>query len=370
MVVLALLFSDGSVESSSMNNEVEIIHRDPDVYRIVVPFEGPGVNGTNCYVVVDEGEALVVDSGAPGDVQFEAMDGALDALGVDRSKASFFLTHFHTDHSGLLDRIAPPESTVYVNARDVEHMVRLLSEEYRNELFERLRTEGVPSDELELFRRHIVTLTSFDPGKHRVVEVSEGDEVVCGRWHFRVLETPGHTVGHQSLLEPDSGVLFGGDAILFAISPSVDFSLHGSDGLQRYLDSLDKLISSSARLLCHSHGEILDGWRDRAEWVKRHRIKRLDDAFSAVAAERGSTGYAAVRRIRWNVPFDSWEEISLTQRWCIIGEGLGYLDHLVFLGQARREMGADGLFRYYAEGKGVLEPGSVPSVEGRTVCCL
>lgn len=353
-----------------MNTKPEIIHQDPDVYRIVVPFDGPGVRGTNCYVVVDGDESLVIDSGAPGDLQFSVMSDALRELGIDRTKTSFFLTHFHTDHSGLLDRIAPPESTVYVNARDVEHMIRLLGEEYRNDLFERLGAEGVPREELELYRRHIVTLTSFDPGRHRLVEVVEGDEITCGQWRFRVIETPGHTIGHQSLLEPEAGVLFGGDAILFAISPSVDFSLHGSDGLQRYLDSLDKLISSPARLLCHSHGEILDGWRERAEWVKEHRIKRLDDAFSAVAAEQGSSGYAAVRRIRWNVPFDSWEEISLTQRWCIIGEGLGYLDHLVFLGQVNRELDADGIFRYRAKGEGVLEAGGAPSVEGRTVCRL
>lgn len=351
-----------------MNNTPELIHRNPDVYRVVVPFDGPGIEGTNCYVVVDGKDALVIDAGAPGQAAYAAMDGALRKIGVDRSRAGFFLTHFHTDHSGLLDRIAPPEATVYVNARDVSHLQRLGTEEYRNDLFGRLSAEGVPSAELGLYRRHIGSLASFDVAAHRLAEVAEGDEIACGRWRFRVMETPGHTVGHQSLFHDGSGILFGGDAVLFAISPSVDFSLRGSDGLQRYLDSLDKLISTPATLLCHSHGELQPEWRERAQWIKAHRVKRLEDAFAAVVAEEGTSGYEAVRRIRWNVPFDSWEEISLTQRWCIIGEGLGYLDHLVFLGRVRRS--GDGAYRYSAIDGAAFGGGAVSSEEGRTLCWL
>lgn len=353
-----------------MENRIRHIHRDPDVFEVVVPFEAPGIAGTNCYIVKDGEESLVVDAGAPGDRAEAVMRRAFAEAQVDPSRASFFLTHFHTDHSGLLDRIAPPEAPVYVNARDVEHMLRLRGEDYRSELFGRLAQEGVPEEELGLYREHTVSFESFDVARHRLVRVADGDELSCGRWRFRVVETPGHTVGHQSLLQPDSGILFGGDSVLFVISPSVDFSPYGPDGLQKYLDTLDKLISLPATVLFHSHGDLLDGWRERAEWIKRHRVKRLEDAFRSIASRQGCTGYEAVRGISWNVPFDSWEEISLTQRWCIVGEGLGYLDHLVFLGQAEREAGHDGLLRYRTVGSGVFDPEDVHFSEGRTHCEL
>lgn len=354
-----------------MNSLTELVHESPDVYRVIVPFDGPGIAGTNCYIVRDGDETLVVDAGAPGDGACAVMRAAFEETGVDPARASFFLTHFHTDHSGLLDRIAPPEAAVFVNLVDFDHMLRSRTEVYRDELFDRMRAEGMPASELAAHRAHLSSLTAFDPSLHDVRFVSDGDTISCGRWRFAVLETPGHTVGHQSLVHPESGIVFGGDAVLFVISSSVDFVPRGAQGLQTYLDSLDRLIACPEGPLLHSHGDIRPAWRERAVWLKEHRIERLEDAFRAAAVHDGSTGYEIVRRIRWNVPFDAWEDISLMQRWAIVGEGLGYVDHLVSLGQVRREADADGTYRYFVHsGCAACGDREVHRREGRAHCLL
>lgn len=346
---------------------IEQINTSPDVYRVVVPCAGPGIDGMNCYVVRDGGESLVVDTGPATQDAFEVLDAALDELDVDRATAGFFLTHFHTDHAGLVDRVVPPGARVYANEADLDHMRRLGTDAYRADLFERLRAEGVPERELGAFAELTRGLACYNVPHHNETFVEDGDVVSCGRWDFTVVGTPGHTVGHQALFQPDSGILFGGDLVLFAITSSVDFSPHGTDGLGCYLNSLEKVRRLPVRLLCHSHGDLQDGWRERAAWLARHRNDRLENMLDSVrsqgacalegrgrcfsvadGAEAGCTGYEATRGVRWNVPFDRWEDVSLVQRWAIVGEGLVYLDHLVGEGAVSRTAGEDGVFRYRA----------------------
>ena len=344
---------------------IERIHESPDVYRVVVPFDGPGIEGTNCYIVRDGADALIVDTGAAECRAHQVLELALDELGVDRSRAGFFLTHFHSDHAGLIDRIAPQDAAVYASDADLELMRRQSTDAYRADLFRRMEREGVPAGELERFKRLAFSFVNFDPQFHRIVRTADGDRIPCGRWEFEVVATPGHTAGHQSLFHRESGILFGGDLVLFAISSSVDFSPYGNDGLGSYVSSIEKVLALPATRLFHSHGELRPDWRERARWLKRHREDRLQDALSAVrshgacslegrgkcfsvadGAPSGCTGYEAVRGIRWNVPFEAWEDISLMQRWCIMGEGLVYLDHLAQTGAVRKRLGADGRFRY------------------------
>lgn len=56
------------------------IHTSPDVFLIRVPFKNFATNETNCYVVRSEGEALVIDVGAPSDDGFEILKTGLAEL--------------------------------------------------------------------------------------------------------------------------------------------------------------------------------------------------------------------------------------------------------------------------------------------------
>ena len=176
---------------------------------------------------------------------------------------------------------------------------------------------------------------------------SEGDVVEEGRWRLRVVETPGHTPGHLALYEPESRILFGGDHVLFVISPSIALFPDGADGLQAYLDSLDKVRALRCEKLFVAHGEPRDDFDARIDWLAAHHLERLEETRGIVSAQPGLTGEEVIRAIKWNVPFDTWEEVSFVQRWCIVTEGVVILNHLVGSGAIRREKDESGINRYF-----------------------
>lgn len=324
----------------------EQVHAAPDVFLIRVPFENISTSDTNCYVVRDGGEALVVDTGAPTDEGAALLSAALDELGVDRARATWFLTHLHLDHAGLVDRVVPEGAAVCMSAVDcgdarASRTAMFLEAQQRG-----LMAQGVPFSDASAYARLAIEPPLFDHARVRASFVGAGDELAVGRYRLQVVETPGHTPGHLALFEPTSGILFGGDHVLFALSPSIALFPHGRDGLQAYLDSLERVAALQPRALFHSHGPLRPDFRERIAWLADHHRERLDEARGIVAADPGISGYDALRRIKWNVPFDTWDDISFLQRSCIVLEGIVYLNHLVDRGLIRREPDDAGVFRY------------------------
>ena len=142
-------------------------------------------------------------------------------------------------------------------------------------------------------------------------------------------------------------MLFGGDHVLFVISPGIALFPDGADALRAYLDSLAKVRALGCSRLFVSHGEPRDDFAERIDWLDAHHRERLEEAAGIVASCPGLSGEQVIRRIKWNVPHGRWEDISFVQRWCILMEGLVILDHLVDRGLVRREEDEAGLRRYF-----------------------
>ena len=147
--------------------------------------------------------------------------------------------------------------------------------------------------------------------------------------------------------EPESRILFGGDHVLFVISPSIALFPDGADGLQAYLDSLDKVRALRCEKLFVAHGEPRDDFDERIGWLRDHHLERLEETCGIVRDRPGLAGEEVIRAIKWNVPYPTWEEISFVQRWCIVTEGVVILNHLVGSGAIRREKDESGINRYF-----------------------
>lgn len=332
---------------SKVSDAIEQVHAAPDVFVVRVPFKNISTNATNCYVVRDGGEVLVVDTGAPTDEAARVLLGALDELGVDRSCASWFLTHFHLDHAGLVDRVVPDGARLYVSAVECGEARASHTAVCLESLQRTFVREGLSFSDASAYARLGVEPSLFDTSRVKTTFVHEGEEIPVGGLRLRVVETPGHTPGHLSLFEPSSRILFGGDHVLFVISPSIALFQRGVNGLTAYLDSLRKVRRLDAAQLFHSHGDIRPDFEDRIAWLERHHTERLDEVCRIVADAPGLSGYEALRSITWNVPHDTWEDISFLQRWCIVTEGIVYLDHVVGQGRVMRSPDIDGVYRYY-----------------------
>src|SRR5262245_9571320 len=125
----------------------------------------------NAYVLVrGGGEAAVVDTGVSGSE--DEIEASLDRLGVGWSSvAHVILTHRHNDHIGSAPAVLQraPDATVYAGAGD-------------------LAAISLPRP---------------------VTAVGRGDTV----FDRKVFNTPGHTPGSISVLDPVGGVLLAGDAM-------------------------------------------------------------------------------------------------------------------------------------------------------------
>ena len=322
------------------------VHSDPDVYEVRVPFQNVSTSATNCFVVMDGGEALVVDTGAPTEEGAAVLDAALDEIGVERSRATFFLTHLHLDHAGLVDRVAPEGATVLLGSADFDAMRASGASAYER-MRRLLASEGVSLSDASGYARHSVEMPLFDPARVDVRFAVEGDEVPVGGRRLRVVEVPGHTPGSLALFDPASRILFGGDHVLFVISPGIALFPDGRDGLQAYLDSLEKVRSLGCSRLFVAHGDERDDFEARIDWLRAHHLGRLEEAQGIVRSCPGLSGEEVVRSIKWNVPFERWEDISFMQRWCIVMEGLVFLNHLVDRGLVRRDEDEAGVRRYF-----------------------
>ena len=266
---------------------------------------------TNCYIVTDETtlECAVIDPGDESNtILYYLEDNHLTCRAI-------LLTHGHYDHTGAVYAVHEETGApVYMNALDAGTAVAFDS-------------------------------YTFTPPEGTIF-YKEGDEVKVGNLTFRVMETPGHTPGHLSLFEPQSRLLFGGDHALFVISPSIALFPREGDGLQAYLDSIKRVQDLHISQLFHSHGPIRPDFEQRLDWLAQHHLKRLDEVRGIVARNPRLSGYQIIRAIRWNVPFDDWEDIPIMQRYIMLTQGIVYLKHLVADGSIAAKTYGDGIQLY------------------------
>ena len=149
-------------------------------------------------------------------------------------------------------------------------------------------------------------------------------------------------------------MLFSGDHVLFHISPNICRWEGVPDALGDYLESLDRVKELPVKHLLPAHRAETGELRVRAEELKAHHAKRLDDARKIVAESPGLTAYEITGRMQWSIHARNWAEFPLTQKFFAVGEALAHLDWLEARGGVTRRL-ENGKERYYPinEYKGV-----------------
>jgi glyoxylase-like metal-dependent hydrolase (beta-lactamase superfamily II) len=209
----------------------------PGVYRIdAAPLPG----AVNVFAVRGAEGWTLIDTGLPGSPR--RIRRALAALGVEPAAlTAIYLTHHHQDHVGGLPdlRLWAPQTEVVAP----EHEAEIIAgdrpmDRSSSPLFRFLqRWNSLP----------VVPVTRV---------VSEG-ETIAG---FRVVATPGHSLGHTSLVSDERGLLLTGDA--FGAMPrrlrvGVRRAFCADPALARR--SAEKLLEEDYQVVAFSHGPVLRG---------------------------------------------------------------------------------------------------------------
>ena len=136
----------------------------------------------NCYVISDDdGVGVIVDPGSDGEnIYLQVMQAGIKPVAV-------LLTHGHFDHVGA---------------------VNYLKKEYNLQVYANIYEKGILTDASKIY---------VFGGQGEAVKVDkwvqDGDELVFGQLKFKVLHTPGHTVGSCCYLAEKH--LIAGDTLFF-----------------------------------------------------------------------------------------------------------------------------------------------------------
>jgi len=257
----------------------------PRVHSIPAPqafLSGPCA--PNVYLVVDGGQAALIDAGYPDEgsikPRLEYLRGMANpsaGSGQALRLAHIIVTHHHIDHCGGAHALRQA-----TGARICLHPTeaRLLSE-WRAAAPQDVDIPAEPqtlAERLGAWRRATAQTTAD-------CLVQGGDTLQVGGITIEVIDTPGHTLGSISLYLRDEGVLFTGDTVLGLGTLAIMPPPHGDMAL--YMQSLERLKSYRATLLCPGHGPPVRDVARKLQELIDHRRERERQIVAAVGQGRG-----------------------------------------------------------------------------------
>ncbi len=203
----------------------------------------------NNYLISSEAGLILIDTGYAGGFPRFQKQLAKNHIRPDEIKY-VFLTHAHDDHAGFLNEVlAATDAAVILHAKAVEGLRR-----GQNSF------EGGCSSRLAWLSCQVLAL--FGHGDHRFPAIREeyidrlipidSERFRALRFPYEVLETPGHTADHISLLAGD--ILFCGDAAMNGI-PSVRRTTIWIENAQQYRQSWETIIDKNPKMLYPAHGK-------------------------------------------------------------------------------------------------------------------
>lgn len=144
-----------------------------------------GMMGINCYIIQDEEtkETMVIDPGG----SFEKIEEMLDV--IEAKVKYILLTHCHGDHIGAVAQV---------------------KEKYGGKiLIHRFDEEGLKTPAINLSSHIGIGEVSIEED----ARLDDGDILHVGKLEFKVIHTPGHTIGSICLYCEEEKLLFSGDTL-------------------------------------------------------------------------------------------------------------------------------------------------------------
>ena len=320
-------------------------HIEDNIYTIPVPLPNNPLRQLNSYVIKGEGRNLVIDTGFKLEECRKALCDGLEELGVDMNCTDIFLTHLHSDHSGLAAELATQSSKIYISRADGELLTLSLTQGLGR--VEEYRSYGFSEKELENFWEN-PSMKYRQESPFSFTYVADGDVLTYGGRRLEVIFTPGHTPGHVCLYDRANKVMFLGDHVLFNITPNITTWPFFEDPLGHYVHSLMDISIYDVRLPLPAHRGVNGTMAERIGTIIEHHGARIREMLDILTERPGLTPYDLSGMMTWRVhgKTNSWVDFPLNQKWFAVGETAAHLDYLLKRGRVRREF--DGRCWHYS----------------------
>jgi len=305
----------------------------PNLFRIKIPLPESPLKYLNSYVIRDPERCLIIDTGLNRKECLEAMLAGLRNIDVDLEKSDLFITHLHADHFGLVAKLVTDSTNVFFSRPEKELME---SWEGFDAMVEYAGKNGFPENEL---RAALDKHPGAKYGTEWIPELKvleDGDQIQVGDYRFQCVATPGHTMGHTCLYEPDKKVLVAGDHILIDITPNIQCWSDTQNPLKHYLSSLDKVAGLPVDLVLPGHRRLISDHRARIEELKSHHAQRLAEVLTILDGA-SMTAFEVASRMTWDLKCDHWNDFPVAQKWFATGEAISHLRLLEEEGKIMRK---------------------------------
>jgi glyoxylase-like metal-dependent hydrolase (beta-lactamase superfamily II) len=236
-----------------------------------IPFPDSPVN-----VYLAEGEPLtLIDCGTRTDETYRALVDHLADRGYKVSDIQrLLITHHHTDHSGLAERIvAESGAEVWAHPLTVPWLekptaARQHLEDFTDAFFKENGVPGPVIATMKTVNHYLVTLA----GTTRVTcTITEGDSVELAGQHWQVYHTPGHAGDLICLYQPDTRVLLSSDHLMRDIRPNplIEAPRHPGEPRPRpllnYVREIQRIAALDIDIAYTGHGEPITNLRELVE---------------------------------------------------------------------------------------------------------
>jgi len=314
----------------------------PGLFRLKIPLPDSPLKYLNSYVIKGPDRSLIIDTGLNRLECLEAMQDGLSTLGIDLEASDIFVTHLHADHFGLVTKLATDTTQIYFSRPEKE---LIESWEGFGSMIVYAGQNGFPENELQ------AALDKHPGAKYgsewipEMLLLEDGDRIQVGDYAFKCVATPGHTMGHICLYEPDKKILVAGDHILIDITPNIQCWSDIQNPLKHYLASLDKVYDLKVDLTLPGHRRLIHNHQDRIEELKHHHFDRLSEVLS-ILKTGPLNAFQVASHMSWDIDSESWDQFPVAQKWFATGEAISHLRYLQEDGKLVRRV--DGKMTLYS----------------------
>ncbi len=329
----------GSLASDRTWEEPGAYPVSPGVFRIPLPLPGDGLRAVNVYAVHGDGAITLIDAGWSRPAAWEALAAGLGVLGAELGDVrSVLVTHMHRDHFGQATALRHATGATVVLGRgeqpSLEYILDDTHRDRRAPWIARLRRSGAA----ELIAQLASTggqSPRDDEGLWELPDrwAGDGETVRAVDRDLVAIETPGHTRGHLTFLDPTNRLLFAGDHVLPHITPSIGFEPPLVDGLPLadFLASLIKVRDLAIDTVLPAHGAPFTGLAARVDELLAHHAARLAASRAALAAGP-RTAFEVARALPWTRRNRHYDDLDVFNRQLAVSETAAHLDLLVSQG--------------------------------------
>jgi glyoxylase-like metal-dependent hydrolase (beta-lactamase superfamily II) len=324
---------------------------DAGVHRLAIPTPF-AVGRVNAYLIEDEPLTLI-DSGPNSAKALDELEQALATHGYAIEDLQLLVvTHQHIDHFGLAAILARRSGAPVAALAGLDRHLR----DFRTEadLDDRFAARimlrhGVPTDVVTALRAVSASFRAWGCTVAVDRVLAPGETLQLRDRALRVLHRPGHSPSDTVFHDEQRRMLLAGDHLLARISSNPliarplevegDYDGPRPQALVTYLESMRATRAMDLDLVLGGHGaSILDHVAVIDERLRLH-ARRAEKIHGLMA--RGP-------RTAYEMAYEMWGNVAVTQAYLTISEVLGHLDLLLAEGRIVEEV-KDGISRFAAD---------------------